>query len=109
MIKYTLYCVNGRLFRPSLHFLVFGKWIPYNDPRITILCHGTLTDEECRQFKSQTYINIYQNNKDKIMSLWCDYNCNYLKRKKDIRDIITYAGSLKRLNEDLYVGEVRVK
>lgn len=109
MVKYTLYCKNGSLFKTGPHFLLFGEWLPYWSRDYTILCHGTLSDEEYRQFSSQKYINVYQNNKNTIMSLFNEYNEKYLQRKGGKIDIMRYAGCLQYAYHDFYIGEVRVK
>ena len=109
MIKYTLYATPGRgFYHPGLHLLKFGEWLEWM-PTQVILKHGILTDEEFRQFKSQEFINIYQDHKCRQMDIFSYYDTYYQKRK-GAENMGDYVGMLKKLRAgELYVGTVKVK
>lgn len=108
MIKYTLYCNKGVLFKSGTHFLTIGDWLPYRPDRI-ILQHGMFTDAEARQIKSQTYVNVYQSACHNIVSVTEPYNSRYMERKKDKELLQAYIGALVRENENLWTGRVHVR
>ena len=109
MIKYTLYAQLGRVFyNPGAHFLKLGEWLEWMPTRV-ILKHGILTDAEYQQFKSQEFINIYQDHKCRQMDIFSYYDVYYQKRK-GLQNTGDYVGMLtKAIPGVLYVGKVKVK
>ena len=108
VIKYTLFCKNGYLFRSDTHFLIIGQWVNYC-AGYTILEHGIISEMEYKQIMSQSLVNIYQYGQHNRMSIKEEYNTKYLTRKKDRQNLQSFAGCLHRVSELMWEGRLRVK
>lgn len=108
MIKYSLVCKNGYLFRTDTHFLILGEWVGFNYG-FTILEHGILTEEEARQLRSQTLVNLYQDMRNKTVGITAPYHEKYLNRNPRKSDLTLYAGCLRRESSNIWTGRVRIK
>ena len=108
MIKYTLMCKNGYLFKPDTHYLFLGYWQSYCEG-CTILEHGTLSEQEYRQIKNQTLVNVYQDQHNNRMSIEPGYHSKYLSKIEDKTRLQSYAGCLKKVTDYVYEGRVHVK
>lgn len=108
LTKYTIYCRNGYLFKTDTHFLCIGEWLPMSCG-YTILHHGTMTEEEARQIRSQSLVNLYQDMRNKTISIFPQYHDKYLSRKEDKSLLISYVGCLKRTSLGEYKGYVHIK
>lgn len=108
IIKYTLYCQNGHLFKSGVHYLTLGEWIDYENGR-TILEHGIMSEEEAKQILSQSLVNVYQYSQNNRMSIREEYNIKYMKKVIDRRKLESFAGCLHRVSEYEWEGRIRVK
>ena len=109
MIKYTLYCARGQIFRSGPHFLYIGDWLEWH-PDMVLLHHGLLTDAEARQIRTQEYVNIYQDARFGCVSIVEPYAPKYLQRKDlDSSKLTQYIGYLTRETPYFYTGRVHVK
>ena len=108
MIKFTLFCKNGRLFHTACHYLLLGEWITYCEG-YTILQHGTLSDQEEQQLFGQTLVNVYQDMRNKSNCITAPYHEKYLNRQNNLNNLTLYAGCLKRSSHYLWEGEITIK
>lgn len=108
MTKYTLFALNGRLFHSNVHYLQIGTWLEYRPDRV-ILQHGTLTDAELHQLRSQFLVNVYQHTSFHTVSITIPYDNKYYSRQPDPTLLTQYIGCLQRETENLYCGRVNVK
>ena len=108
MIKFTLYCENGRLFQTACHYLLLGDWITWCEG-YTILQHGILSDQEEQQIFSQELVNVYQDMRNKSIGITSPYHEKYMQRNNNPDNLTLYAGCLKRNTNYLWKGSVTIK
>lgn len=108
VIKYTLICKNGYLFHTDTHFLVIGEWLGFSYG-YTILQHGILSEEEAQQIRTQTLVNVYQDIRNKTVSIIAPYHEKYLSRKDNKNDLSLFAGCLKRESALIWMGKLHIK
>ena len=109
MVKYTLYCENGRIFRSGQHFLKIGTWLEWRSDRV-ILQHGLLSDDEAIQIRGQSMVNVYQDSRNNCVTITEPYASKYLKRIGGFNENLTqFIGILYFIKKDYYRGEVHVK
>lgn len=107
--KYSLLCKNGYLFHTDTHILIMGEWVNFSYG-YTILAHGILSEEEARQIMGQTLVNLYQDTRNKTVTITAPYHEKYLSRNDDRKtDLSLYAGCLKRQSERVWEGRVHIK
>lgn len=106
--KYTLLCKNGYLFRTDTHYLILGEWCNFAYG-YTILQHGILSEEEARQIMSQSLVNLYQDMRNKCVSILPCYHDRYFDRNADKTKLTSYAGCLKRESELIWRGSAHIK
>lgn len=108
LTKYSLICENGHLFRTGAHYLIIGEWVSFGYG-YTILQHGVLSDEEYHQIKTQSLVNVYQDMRNKAVSILPCYHDRYFDRNADKTKLTSYCGCLHRESEVIWGGEVHIK
>ena len=106
--KYTLICRNGYLFHTDKHILILGVWLKYRSG-FTILHHGILTEEETKQILTQTLVNLYQDMRNKTVTITAPYHEKYLSRHETRSELSLFAGCLKRISEFEWEGTVHIQ
>ena len=97
-MKYTLFCVPGRMCSPSTHYVILGKWLPY-DPSIVILVHGIMSYTEVERVKRDSLIPVFSSPSNAWIGLYASYRS---RRHPDCLLI----GLLHRIKGNLYGGMI---
>lgn len=108
-MKYTLYCVPGRNFRPGAHCLLIGKWLEPKADRI-ILVHGNLPDRKAAEILRGTMVAVFKDSRYHTLSIEAGYNPDYIRRLESIENSQQFCGYLLRQgwNDRIFVGGVEL-
>ena len=90
------------------HYLLMGDWYPYSKGYV-ILHHGILSEMEYKQIQSQQLVNIYQDVRNKCVSVIAPYDDKYLARHPDLKSLTGYIGYLHRNNDHMFSGKLHIK
>lgn len=106
-MKYTLYCVPGRNFRPGTHCLILGKWLAPTDTRL-ILAHGTIPDQKAAEMCRKRMVAVFKDSRYHTLSIESGYNPAYIKRLEGEEKSQQFCGYLlqQSWNNDIFVGGV---
>ena len=104
-MKYTLYCIPGRNFRPGVHCLLLGRWLEAKPARL-ILIHGNIPDQKVQEFIDKKKVAVFKDNRYHTLSVEAGYNPAYMKRIEDIEQSQQFCGYLlqQSWNRNIFVG-----
>lgn len=102
-MKYTLYCVPGFNFTPSVHCLYLGEWLPYRDNMI-ILEHGNLPQQDANRIIRSGRVSCYLDHRYHTISIQCGYNAEYLNRVSKQDELRRYVGCLTKAGDNIFFG-----
>lgn len=97
-MRYTLFCVPGRMCSPSMHYVLLGEWLLYN-PDIVILVHGTLTKQEYERVNKDSLIPVFSSPSNAWIGLYASYSS---RRHPDCM----LVGILQRIKGNLFGGMI---
>lgn len=101
-MKYTLFCVRGKLLIPDRHFVIIGAWLPY-DKRYIILQHGTLDESAISFFLEHKRIPVFLDHRYHTLSIENSYNQTYQQRKP-VEELQQFIGYLYMKKKRLFEG-----
>lgn len=107
MIKYTLFCQNGSMFKTAEHYCYFGSWLA-GSGRYTILAHGSIPDEYYQKIRARGEVPIFYNGNLKCWCIERPYCEGYSKRVEDQKRLLKFVGILVKTNKSrLYKGGLK--
>lgn len=108
-MKYTLYCVPGRDFRPGAHCLYLGKWLEPKADRV-ILVHGNLPDRKAAEILNGSMVAVFKDSRYHTLSIEAGYNPDYIRRLENIESSQQFCGYLLRQgwNDKIFVGGIEL-
>ena len=103
-MKYTYFCVPGKLLRPGLHYIFIGEWI--RPAGCLILQHGNFTYQEVLQIERQGFVRIFEDDTEN-RTFPEEYHIRADVRKYRANNHFV-AGVLRRKEYNLFVGHIVV-
>lgn len=101
-MKFTYYCLPGRMMVSSWHFVYLGGWI--HPPGCIVLQHGVFSYIEYKQILTDGFIRVYEKEHAKYT-----YFYQYTERK-DMQEYrlekARQVGRLYQKNDNIYIGQL---
>lgn len=101
-MKFTYYCVPGRMLSPRAHYIFIGEWI--RPEGYIVLQHGNMSYLEYKHITEQGFIRIYENRASDYTYIETLVSRSDMRKYQDLHR--QTVGILIRKSYNLYMGRV---